>query len=381
MNEVSVNIKISNDKEKGTFNNEAVNLCNLEKSSADTEKQKIITSARPMEKILILFFQEYPNQIPTRDKVVDDVKEALNELGYSVVLLPVNQSIERITNGIKEAKPDLVFNLCETFRNNNKFESNVTALLEMLKVPFTGSMAGGLFLCIDKQISKKIFDFHRIPYADSFVVRIGQDVSVPRGFSYPLFVKPVTEDASIGIDDNSVANDYEALVKKVKELHEVFGQDALVEEFIDGREFYVSVIGDNDDVQTLEIIEINFLNWPEKKPKIYSRKAKSDEQSEEYKKIYFSCGSEIKNSFSPEVEKKMKDLAIKTFKILDAHDYARVDMRIDKDEKIYVLEANLNPYLAKDDFIDMSADALDISYKNLIATIVRTALLRAKKRA
>ena len=319
--------------------------------------------------------------MPVHDEVVDQIKDTLLNLGYWVSLLPINQSIERITNGIRQEKPDLIFNLCETFRDNDQFDSNVTALLEMLEVPFTGSTSGSLFLSGDKHVSKKIFDFHRIPYADFFVVRVGQDVAVPRGFTYPLFVKPVREDASIGIDDNSVAKDYDSLVKKVKELHETLGGDVMVEKFIDGREFYVSLIGDDGSAKPLEIVELDFSKYPAGKPKIYSNRAKIDENSEEYKKIDFSYGPDLKKTLSEEVQKKMGDLAVKVCKAMDVHDYTRIDMRMDKDGKIYVLEANLNPYLANEDIMAMAAQSSGISYQQLIEGIVRSALARAKIKA
>lgn len=348
-----------------------------ESSGSVGNEKKDNGTPKDKEKILILFYQEYPNQQPTHDEVVDQVKEVLSKLNYPVTLLPVNQSIDRITNGIKQEKPDLIFNLVETFRNNDRFESNVTALLEMLKVPFTGSAPSGLFLSNDKHISKKIFDFHRIPYADFFVVRVGQDVAIPKGFTYPLFVKPVREDASIGIDDNSVAKDYESLVKKVKELHETLGGDVMVEEFIDGREFYVSVVGDDGNARPLSIVELDFSKWPAGKPKIYSNKAKIDEKSEEFKKIDFNYGPDLDKVLPQEVQKKMGDLAIKVAKALDVHDYARIDMRMDKDGKIYILEANLNPYLAKEDIMAMAAKNSGLSYEQLVEGIVQSALARA----
>ena len=347
--------------------------------SGDDEIKKNLSSNSDT-KILILFYQEYPNQVPTHDEVVDNVEEVLISQGYQVALLPINQSIDRITNGIRQEKPDLIFNLVETFRNNDRFDSNVTALIEMFNIPFTGATSGGLFLSGDKHVSKKIFDFHRIPYADFFVVRVGQDVAVPRGFSYPLFVKPVREDASIGIDDNSVARDYESLVKKVKELHDTLGGDVMVEEFIDGREFYVSVLGDDGSAKPLDIVELDFSRYPSNKPKIYSNKAKIDENSEEFKKIDFNYGPSLKKTLSEDVQKKMGDLAVKVCKALDVHDYARIDMRMDQDGKIYVLEANLNPYLAKEDIMAMAARASGISYDKLVGEIVRSALARQKSR-
>lgn len=329
-------------------------------------------------KVLILFYQEYPNQIPTHDEVVEHVQEALLSYGYQVSLLPINQSIDRIINGIRTIKPDLIFNLVETFRNNNRFDSNVTALLEMFGIPFTGSNASSLFLSGDKYISKKIFDFHRIPYADFFIVRVGQDVSVPRGFNYPLFVKPVREDASIGIDDNSVVWDYKSLVNKVSELHGLLNDDVMVEEFIDGREFYISILGSGKNTMPLEIVELDFSKWPENKPKIYSKKAKFDESSEEFKSIGFKYGSDI--DLSQDIKKKMNDIAIKVSRALDIGDYARVDVRMDKEERLYVLEINLNPYLAKGDIFSMAAEASGILYNDLINKIALSALKRQKVR-
>lgn len=349
-------------------------------AASGQEPIKIAGQTTPVkkEKILILFYQEYPNQVPTHDVVVDDVEKALIQKGYQVALLPINQSIDRITNGVKEIKPDLVFNLVETFRNNDRFDSNVTALIEMLRVPFTGSASGGLFLSADKHISKKIFDFHRIPYADFFIVREGQDVSVPRGFVYPLFVKPAKEHASIGIDDNSVAKDYDSLVKKVKELHATLGGEVVVEEFIDGREFFVSMLGSGGEARPLSIVELEFSKWPEGKPKIYSNKAKFDESSEEFKKIDFNYGANLEKDLPKEALKKIGDLAVKVCKALDVGDYARVDMRMDKDGKLYVLEANLNPYLAKGDIMSMAAECSGMAYDSLVEEIVRSAMARYK---
>lgn len=345
---------------------------------ANGNGDKNISTSGLKEKILLIFYQEYPNQKPSHDEVVDEVKEVLLKMGYYVSLLPVNQSIERITSGIKDTKPDLIFNLCETFRNSDKFESNVTALLEMTGVPVTGSTAGALFLSQDKHISKKIFDFHRVPYADFFVVRSGQTVSVPRGFAYPLFVKPAREDASIGIDENSVVYNDESLVKKVEELQKALKGEVLVEKFIDGREFYVTVLGNRDDLRVLEVVELDFSKWPEGKPKIFSHAAKNDYDSAENNSLEFCFGQELEKTLPKETQKKMGDIALKVFKALDAHDYARVDMRMDKDGKIYVLEANLNPHLSSGCLVYMAAQNSGLSYEELMEKILRAALKRAR---
>ncbi len=333
---------------------------------------KILGTAKPRKKILILFYQEYPKGRPSRDEVVDQIKKVLLDLNYAVVLLPINRSIERITNGITQEKPDLVFNLCETFRDNDKFDFNVTALLEMLHAPFTGSGSSSLFLSGNKEISKKIFSFHNIPYAKFFVVPIGTTPEIPKNMGFPLFVKPNHEDASIGIDFQSVVIDEEGLNSKIKEIHTVIKDDAMVEEYVEGREFFVSVLGHNL-MRALPIIELNFSNWPKDKPKIYTYNAKIETTSEEFKNTTIIAPENL----LPEITTKMQDIAMKVFRAMEATDYARIDLRLDKDNKIYVLEANLNPYLAKKSETAFAAQLAGLSYEQLISKIVELAFARA----
>lgn len=331
--------------------------------------KKRLLALTPTEKIMILFYQEYPKKRPMHDEVVDQVKEVLLKLNYLVTLLPVNQSIEKIINVIKQEKPSLIFNLCETFRDNDKFEFNITALLEMIKIPFTGSGSGGIFLSHDKHISKKIFDFHKIPYPNFFFVPLGQVPEIPKNMNFPLFVKPVHEDASIGIDETSIVQDEESLKNRVKEVHTTIKDDVLVEEYIEGREFFVSILG-RHLIRPLEVVELDFSKWPKGKPKIYTYKAKVEENSEEFKAI----NDKIPEDLAPEIKSKIQDIALKVYLALEARDYARVDFRMDKDGKLYVLEANLNPYLAKNAETAFAAKASGMTYEQLILKIVEFSL-------
>lgn len=333
---------------------------------------KALATTKPRKKILILFYQEYPRGRPSRDEVVDQIKKALLDLNYSVVLLPINRSIEKITNGITQEKPDLVFNLCETFRDNDKFDFNVAALLEMLHTPFTGSGSSSLFLSGNKEIGKKMFSYHNLPYPKFFVVSVGTAPEIPKNMSFPLFVKPNHEDASIGIDDQSVAPNEEKLQAKIKEIHTIIKDDAMVEEYIEGREFFVSILGHNL-LHALPVIELAFSNWPPDKPKIYTYNAKIETASEEFKNTTMVVPEDL----APEIAVKMQDIAMKVFRALDATDYARVDLRLDKENKIYVLEANLNPYLAKKSETAFAAQLSGLGYEQLIGKIVELALARA----
>ncbi len=347
----------------------------IEELSMSLEKwYRMRLSAAKRPKILILFFQEYPQQKAVRDGVVDSIKEVLLELNYVVVLLPVNQSIDRITNGIKQEKPDLIFNLCETFRGDNKFEFNVTALLEMLRIPFTGSSSGSLFLTNDKHISKKILSYHRVAYPAFFIVALGREVFVPKNMSFPLFVKPVHQDASIGIDANSLVRTQEELEAKVRSIHVTVKDDALVEEYIDGREFYVSILG-NSIPKPLEVFEIDFSELPPDVPKVYTHKAKIDAESWEYNAISITVPEDLPQS----MKSKLQYLAVKLFRAFDARDYARIDFRVDAKGKIYVLEANLNPYLGDGDHTALAAEVSGLSYRELIAHIVESAIARARR--
>lgn len=335
-------------------------------------KKMASAQPKPKIKILILFYQEYPSKKPKRDAVIDQIKNALLNLNYNVVLLPVNQSIARIINGIKQEKPDLIFNLIETFRNTDKFEFNITALLEMTKIPFTGSSSGSIFLTNDKLITKKILDFNKIPYPDFFVIPLGEEPIRLKNFDFPLFIKPVHEDASIGIDQNSVVENEEGFIKKVKDIHENIKDDALVEKYIEGREFFVSILSGGKTLKPLQLLELDFSKWPANKHKIYTHEAKLEEEMGLPKTIGLKI-ADLPN----EIKDKIYDIAIRSYHALGAGDYARFDMRMDKDNKIYILEANLNPYLEQHDEMAIAAEASGLNHEQLIDKIVEAALIRS----
>jgi D-alanine--D-alanine ligase len=336
-------------------------------------KKLASSQSKPKIKVLILFYQEYPSKKPKRDAVIDQIKDALLSLNYNVVLLPANQSISRIINGIKQEKPDLIFNLIETFRNTDKFEFNITALLEMTGIPFTGSSSGSIFLSNDKYLTKKIFNFHNVSCPDFFVVPLKEEAIIPRGFEFPLFVKPVHEDASIGIDENSFVESEEALKKKVSEIHEIIKDDALVEKYIEGREFFVSILSSGKTLKPLQLLELDFSKWPPNKQKIYTYEAKSQYELGLPEMI----GLKMPNDLSNEDKNKIYDMAIKGYRAMGARDYARFDVRLDKEGKVYILEANLNPYLEQNDEMAYAAEFSGLNHEQLIDKIVEAALTRS----
>ncbi len=328
---------------------------------------------KPREKVLMIYYQTYPKTgpMPEDPDVVRRVRQALVDLNYDVVLLPVNQTVEHITKSVKEEKPSLVFNLCDTFMSRNDLMVNVIALLEMLEVPFTGSGSGAMFLSTDKHLSKKIFDFHRIPYPAFFVVPRGQIPEVPRRLTFPLFTKPVREDASVGVDESSVVHNDEELRARVNYVHETVKDDALVEEYIDGREFFVTVLG-HGVIKPLEALELDFSSVPPGEPRVYSHKAKFARGSDEFKAIMPKIAADL----APEVRKKLNEYALHIFRAFGAKSYIRVDFRMSPEGRICVLEANLNPYLAEDAETVISARASGMTYEELIGEIVDIALAR-----
>jgi D-alanine--D-alanine ligase len=337
-------------------------------------KKMASSQTRSKIKILILFYQEYPSKKPKRDAVIDQIKNALLDLNYNVVLLPANQSIARIINGIKQEKPDLIFNLIETFRNTDKFEFNITALLEMTGIPFTGSSSGSIFLSNDKYLTKKIFNFHNVPCPDFFVVPLKEEPVIPRGFEFPFFVKPVHEDASIGIDENSFVENEEDLKKKVLEIHEIIKDDALVEKYIEGREFFVSILSSGKTLKPLQLLELDFSKWPPNKKKIYTYEAKNQYGLD----LPEMVGLKVPSDLSNEDKNKIYDMAIKGYRAMGARDYARFDVRLDKEGKVYILEANLNPYLEQNDEMAYAAEFSGLNYMQLIDKIVEAALTRSE---
>ncbi len=328
---------------------------------------------RPKEKVLMIYYQTYPKTgpVPEDPDVVQCIRQVLVNLNYDVVLLPVNQTVEHITKSVKEEKPSLVFNLCDTFMSRNDLVVNVIALLEMLDVPFTGSGSGAMFLSTDKYLSKKIFDFHHIPYPAFFIVPRGQVPEVPRRLTFPLFIKPVGEDASVGVDEASMVRNDEELRARVSYIHETIKSDALVEEYIDGREFFVTVLG-HGVIKPLEVLELDFSSVPPGRPRVYSHKAKFTRGSDEFKAIM----PKVAEDLAPEVRKKLNEYALQIFRAFGAKSYIRVDFRMSPEGRIYVLEANLNPYLAEDAESVISARASGMTYEELIGEIVDIALAR-----
>ncbi len=298
-----------------------------------------------------------------------DVYDALLENGHQVRLLGIYDDIVPLIEEVKEFKPDVVFNLTEVFRQKSYLDKNVAWLLEMLQVPYTGSSPGTLFICNDKALSKKILSFHRIRVPNFYVFYRGRKIRLLRRLRAPLIVKPLSEEASRGISQASVVDDENSLIERVNFIHQKLNMDAIVEEYIEGRELYISVIG-NHKVKVLPFREMKFGTIPEAERRIATYKAKWD--------FDFREKWDIKNVFAgrlPEgMDMKIEEVCKRAYRVLNIRSYARFDIRITPDSKVYILEANANPCLAKYDEVGQSAEKAGISYPKLIQKIMNLAL-------
>ncbi|HPN38192.1 MAG TPA: ATP-grasp domain-containing protein [Melioribacteraceae bacterium] len=299
------------------------------------------------------------------------IAKNLRLFGYDSYILNILDNLDVLLNDLNINKPDIIFNLIEIYKDKAGLEKNFASVFELMKIPFTGATSKSLALCQNKYLSKQILSENNI------LVPSFQNVnSINNNFllkvNFPIIVKPVSEDGSIGIDDDSVINDYDNLITKISELHNRFKQPVIIEEFIDGREINVSLL-EIDEIVVLPISEIDFSNMPSNYNKIVGFNAKWNSEHECYKKTIPVCPANL----IPEIEVKAKEIAIKCFSVLNCRGYARVDMRIDKNGNIFVLEVNPNPDLSIDAGFFRAAKVHGYSYNKLLEIIVKNAKTKA----
>lgn len=290
------------------------------------------------------------------------VKKALDELGHETVVFEARNSMfEHLNEQKKEL--DLIFNTCdEGFECDSKFEPHVVTMLDLFKIPYTGSNYLTLGMCLDKGLTKQILIANNIP-TPKFVYSNGESTAVT-GLKFPLMIKPSKEDGSIGIREDSVVHDEAALRKKVKEVEERYQQPALIEEFIDGREFNIAIIG-NGKPEALPVSELEFTG----KTRICSYDAKWDTKSEAYNTTVPNCPANIPK----ELEKKIREIALKAYQAMGVKGYGRVDMRV-ASGKPFVIEVNPNPDISPDAGLARSARIAGYTYTEMIKKIVEAAL-------
>jgi D-alanine-D-alanine ligase len=299
------------------------------------------------------------------------VVSTLRRIGHEVRPLGVQEELNPIRAAAEEWRPDVVFNLLEEFHGLSDFDSHVVSYLELLKLPYTGCNPRGLFLARSKVITKKIAAYHRVRVPAFFVVPRGKRTRRPKSLRFPLFVKSATEEASLGISQASLVDSDERLLERVRFVHENIGSDALVEEYIEGRELYVAAIG-NDRVRTLPVWELDFGKLPESGEPIATERVK---HSLEYQKKH-GIDARRAESLDPAVERALVRTTRRVYHMLELDGYARVDYRLTPDGRIYLLEANPNPEIAEKEEFASAALAAGVSYRQLLQRLVTLALAR-----
>jgi D-alanine-D-alanine ligase len=299
-----------------------------------------------------------------------DVYKALLDNGHQVTLLGLHKDISILLEEVKESKPDVIFNLVEVFNQRSHLDKNVAGVFEILGIPYTGSSAESLLICGDKALSKKILRFHRIKVPRFYTFYRKHKIWLPKRLTLPLIVKPLTEEASRGISQASIVDSEESLVERVKMIHETMKNDAIAEEYIDGREFYVSVLG-NKRIKVLPLREMKFGEFGEDEARIATYKAKWDMKYRDKKGIKNVFAGRLPNGTLERIEEVCK----RAYRTLNMLSYARFDIRV-ADSKIYIIEANANPCLDAYDELGQSADKAGIPYNKLIQKIIALGLKR-----
>lgn len=303
-----------------------------------------------------------------------DVVSTLRELGHEVRPLGVLSDLAVIREAIAEWKPDIVFNLLEEFDGLATYDQHVVSYLELLRVPYTGCGPRGLMLARDKALSKQILHYHRIQVPDFAVFPRRRAIRRPRRLRFPLFVKSLVEEASLGISKASIVENDEQLVERVRFIHQRIGTDAIAEQYIEGREVYAGIMGDVR-LKVFPTWELLFTKMPEDGPRIATRKAKWDYA---YQKKWGIISKQADNL--PEgMDALIPRIAKRIYRCLGLDGYARMDMRLSNDGQIYVLEANPNPQLAYGEDFAESAEKDGVDYADLLQRIINIGLRRSAR--
>jgi D-alanine-D-alanine ligase len=301
-------------------------------------------------------------------KMEYDVIETLREIGHDVRVLGINDNLGGIRPTVGLFKPHIVFNLMEAFAGVTTFDQNVVSYLELLGLPYTGCNPRGLILARDKALSKKLLAYHRIRVPEFTVVRPGRKVTLPKRLTFPLIVKSLFFEASTGISQASVVENHDQLARRVTFIHEKLGTAAIVEQFIDGRELYVAVIG-NERLDVLPPWEMSFAQMPDNRWRIATERVKWSTQYQKKNGIM----TDRARLDAPIIE-RMQRIANRAYRALDLSGYARIDVRMDDQQRIYVLEANPNPNIAYGEDFSESAEAHGLSYERLLDRLIALGL-------
>jgi D-alanine-D-alanine ligase len=297
-------------------------------------------------------------------KMEFDVIETLREIGHEVRVRGVHDDLSGIRPTVASFSPHIVFNLLEAFAGVATFDQNVVSYLELLRLPYTGCNPRGLILARDKALSKKLLAYHRVPVPDFTVVRVGRKPVMPRRMQFPLIVKSLFFESSTGISQASVVENQDQLAKRVTFVHEHLGMAAIVEQFVDGRELYVGVLG-NERLEVFPVWEMSFAGMPDNRWRIATERVK---WSTRYQKRHGIMTSRAE--LDAATADRLGRLAKRTYRALDINGYARIDIRLDGEGRAFVIDVNPNPNLAYGEDFAESAEKAGVSYERLLDRII-----------
>jgi len=309
------------------------------------------------------------------DVAIEQVAEALTAAGHEPSTLAIHSDVTELVAGLERNKPELVFNLVESFGEDIiGGQMGVTGVLDLMQLRYTGGGPGELYLQEDKALAKKLLAYEEVLYPDYATFAPGAEFETGGKLRMPLFVKPLRMDASLGIDERSLVRNTEELMERVLNIQKKFGDTALAEEYIEGREFYVGVLGNQDPV-VFPPIEMDFSGLPEGSLRVMDNKAKFDESSERYQGT-----RAVVAKIDPALTAKFQRTALAAYRALRVRDYGRIDLRVAESGEIYVIEVNANCYLERSSEFVLAAEAHGIEYVDLINRIVELASERWKHR-
>ena len=299
----------------------------------------------------------------------DEIFEALVELGHKPSYLVVDGNDPSLL-AVARCKADLIFNLTESYAGDDTKDVHLAAYLELLDKPYTGADPHGLYLAQDKSLAKKLFAFHNIR-TPAFAVSYDGELENARAIGFPLIVKPVAEDGSIGIEAGSVVHGVKELKERIRRVHAEFDSPALIEEYIEGREIYAAILGD-ETPEALPLVEMDLSRLPRGTPRIASGAVKWEKGSDVYKRVR----SRVVEDLDEKLVEKIRDRAIAAYRALELRDYGRIDLRLTGKGEIYVLEGNPNPWLSSGAEFAMAARASGRTYTDMLRDIVDLAMAR-----
>jgi D-alanine-D-alanine ligase len=315
--------------------------------------------------------QDFTKAIEANEEAEFDVARGLIARGHEVRCLGFRDDIDQLVAGLRAQPCDVVFNLSERFQGDSALDYTITSIMDMLGIAYTGASSEGLILARDKALTKKVLAYHGILIPHFMVCPMGQPIQRPSDLRFPLIVKPLNEDASVGIAQSSVVRDDDALNSRIVFIHEKIGTAAIVEEFIEGRELYVGVIG-NERPRALPPIEMVFKNEPNVEGRIATFKAKWSVKYRQSRGIENMVAVDLSKS----LVQRLSDVAVRTYKAAGLRDYGRIDVRLAHDDAIYVVEANPNPYLADGEDLAWAAEEAGYPYPDLLEKIAEMAIAR-----